>query len=380
MSTAEGADAELRICSQPQTAALAASGVPAGWVREMRARQNGRTVAPAGRVDVYMSSPEGRSLRSKTRLQNNLLSEKDINLQFSDFNFTASSNHSRVTRAEQNSQQKKKGKPKIMDNSLLIHGITRLEEMDGQEEVGERNDLEAKEDQIGDKHIVTLAVRPQSTSKCQEQSLLENTLEIPTVREFKEENETSSNHVEHMSPSRNTESRLKVLAEKRTTSPYFSGRKDDLSPPKRKAFRKWTPPRSPYHLVQETLFHDPWKLLVATIFLNKTSGKMAIPTLWQFFERYPNAEVTRVSDWRPLADLLQPLGLSNLRAKALVRFSDEYLNTSWRYPIELHGIGKYGNDSYRIFCVEEWREVTPNDHKLKDYHTWLWENQERLGI
>lgn len=51
------------------------------------------------------------------------------------------------------------------------------------------------------------------------------------------------------------------------------------------------------------------------------SGKMAIPMLWQFFERYPNAEVTRVSDWRPLADLLQPLGLSNLRAKALVRFS-----------------------------------------------------------
>lgn len=39
------------------------------------------------------------------------------------------------------------------------------------------------------------------------------------------------------------------------------------------------------------------------------------------------------------------------------RLSDEYLSKSWRYPIELHGIGKYGNDSYRIFCVEEWREV-----------------------
>lgn len=46
-----------------------------------------------------------------------------------------------------------------------------------------------------------------------------------------------------------------------------------LSPPRRKAFRKWTPPRSPFNLVQETLFHDPWKLLIATIFLNKTSGK-----------------------------------------------------------------------------------------------------------
>uniref|UniRef100_A0A4W4H6X2 Methyl-CpG-binding domain protein 4 n=1 Tax=Electrophorus electricus TaxID=8005 RepID=A0A4W4H6X2_ELEEL len=165
---------------------------------------------------------------------------------------------------------------------------------------------------------------------------------------------------------------------KRRTSPYFS-RKTDGSPPKRKALRKWTPPRSPFNLVQETLFHDPWKLLVATIFLNKTR-KLAIPLLWRFFERYPSADATRASDWKALADLLQPLGLHVLRAKALIRFSDEYLTKSWRYPIELHGIGKYGNDSYRIFCVGEWKEVIPNDHKLNDYHTWLWENHERLGI
>lgn len=37
--------------------------------------------------------------------------------------------------------------------------------------------------------------------------------------------------------------------------------------------------------------------------------------------------------------------------------ADEYLSKQWKYPIELHGIGKYGNDSYRIFCVNEWKEV-----------------------
>ena len=42
-----------------------------------------------------------------------------------------------------------------------------------------------------------------------------------------------------------------------------------------------------------------------------------------------------------------------------VVFSDEYLTKQWRYPIELHGIGKYGNDSYRIFCVNEWKQVRP---------------------
>lgn len=57
---------------------------------------------------------------------------------------------------------------------------------------------------------------------------------------------------------------------KQVYQPLYSG----LSPPRRKVLRKWTPPRSPFNLIQETLFHDPWKLLVATIFLNKTSGKI----------------------------------------------------------------------------------------------------------
>ncbi|XP_069792996.1 methyl-CpG-binding domain protein 4 isoform X2 [Narcine bancroftii] len=66
----------------------------------------------------------------------------------------------------------------------------------------------------------------------------------------------------------------KRKVERRKTSPYFSRKytKEASSPPRRKAFLKWTPPRSPFKLIQETLFHDPWKLLVATIFLNRTSG------------------------------------------------------------------------------------------------------------
>nr|XP_045371025.1 methyl-CpG-binding domain protein 4 [Camelus bactrianus] len=170
--------------------------------------------------------------------------------------------------------------------------------------------------------------------------------------------------------------------EKRKTSLYFSSKynKEALSPPRRKAFKKWTPPRSPFNLVQETLFHDPWKLLIATIFLNRTSGRMAIPVLWQFLEKYPSAEVARAADWRDVSELLKPLGLYDLRAKTIIKFSDEYLTKQWKYPIELHGIGKYGNDSYRIFCVNEWKQVHPEDHKLNKYHDWLWENHEKLSL
>ncbi|KAI0240494.1 Methyl-CpG-binding domain protein 4 [Lamellibrachia satsuma] len=144
--------------------------------------------------------------------------------------------------------------------------------------------------------------------------------------------------------------------------------------------RKWIPPKSPFNLVQETLFHDPWKLLVATIFLNRTAGKCTIPVLWKFFETWSSAEVTANANWRPIAELLQPLGLNNKRAQTLVRFSVEYLNKEWQYPIELFGIGKYGNDSYRIFCVNEWKQVQPKDHKLNDYHKWLWMNHVELGV
>ncbi|NXW84145.1 MBD4 protein, partial [Alopecoenas beccarii] len=178
------------------------------------------------------------------------------------------------------------------------------------------------------------------------------------------------------------ESVPRTQVDRRKTSPYFSSKnsKEAPSPPRRKALRKWTPPRSPFNLVQETLFHDPWKLLIATIFLNKTSGKMAIPVLWEFFKKYPSPEITRAADWKEMSELLKPLGLYALRAKTIIKFSDEYLSKRWRYPIELHGIGKYGNDSYRIFCVNEWKEVQPQDHKLNVYHTWLRENQESLSL
>ncbi|XP_058534904.1 methyl-CpG-binding domain protein 4 [Ochotona princeps] len=170
--------------------------------------------------------------------------------------------------------------------------------------------------------------------------------------------------------------------ERRKTSLYFSSKYNNaaLSPPRRKAFKKWTPPRSPFNLVQETLFHDPWKLLIATIFLNRTSGRMAIPVLWEFLEKYPSAEAARAADWRDVSELLKPLGLYDLRAKTIIKFSDEYLTKQWKYPIELHGIGKYGNDSYRIFCIGEWKQVHPEDHKLNKYHDWLWENHEKLSL
>jgi len=163
-------------------------------------------------------------------------------------------------------------------------------------------------------------------------------------------------------------------------SKYFKKGDRKLVQPKLRRDEKWVPPYSPFCLVQESLFHDPWKLLVATIFLNKTTGCSAIPCLWKFLNRWPTPEKACKADLDEIAEMLFPIGLNYIRAKTLIRFSDEFLNKTWKYPIELHGIGKYGNDSYRIFCVNEWKQVEPTDHKLNYYHEWMTTNQTKLGL
>ncbi|KAG9270264.1 methyl-CpG-binding domain protein 4 isoform X1, partial [Astyanax mexicanus] len=378
------------------TKRMTTQGLPSGWTRETRQRKRGKT---AGKVDTYIISPEGRRFRSKSQLQNYLQSDEcaDSHLVLEMFDFTSPKHYSEAAQQQESKagrqrslKQKKKPvdspNPEPQDGVVTENGRLKTEkkrrnqtkrhEENGLGEETENRNIKTEDELPSVSSAPALTVQPASESEGENVEELERK-ERDAVKEEQMSNEATG---ESYSPARNTNSGTKLLAEKRRTSPYFTRKSDGLSPPRRKALRKWTPPRSPFNLVQETLFHDPWKLLVATIFLNKTSGKAAIPILWQFLERYPSAEVTRASEWEPIAELLQPLGLNTLRAKALIRFSDEFLTKSWRYPIELHGIGKYGNDSYRIFCLGEWREVTPEDHKLNDYHTWLWKNHQQLGL
>ena len=66
----------------------------------------------------------------------------------------------------------------------------------------------------------------------------------------------------------------------------------------------YKPPKSPYGLVQEQLYDNPWRLLVATIFLNKTSGTLAIPILWKFFELWPDPESTMHADCQEISGIV----------------------------------------------------------------------------
>ncbi|KAA0189397.1 hypothetical protein HAZT_HAZT010770 [Hyalella azteca] len=172
------------------------------------------------------------------------------------------------------------------------------------------------------------------------------------------------------------------VAEPLKNSPYFKTESEALPKLGLKGRSKWVPPRSPFNLIQETLYHDPWKLLVGTIFMNKVSGNEAVGKnlLWEFLERWGSAQAVLKADVTDMAEALRPLGQHQRKAKIIKQFSEEYLRKNWQYPKELHGIGKYGNDSYRIFCINEWKQVRPSDYMLNIYCDWLWENHVTLGI
>ena len=138
----------------------------------------------------------------------------------------------------------------------------------------------------------------------------------------------------------------------------------------------WHPPKSPFNLIQEQLYEDPWRVLVACIFCNLTRRDTAEPLIWKFFKKYPTAEVAAKASTKDLEFFLQPLGLSKRRAKSLKKMSQEYISKQWKEPIELYGIGKYANDAWKIFCTPDWKNVSPKDHALSWYHNWLINNFE----
>lgn len=182
-----------------------------------------------------------------------------------------------------------------------------------------------------------------------------------------------------------------------------------------------------FGLIQEQLAHDPFRLLIATIFLNRTRGGVALPVLFQVFERYPTIQAMADAELSDLVSMIHCLGFQNQRAKKCVMLAQTWLSAppvndkryrKLHYPRKLDGrdigrdecvdnddprvaweiahlpgVGAYSLDSWRIFCrdklrdlatdwkgtgataadfVPEWKTVLPQDKELRAYLTWMW--------
>lgn len=148
---------------------------------------------------------------------------------------------------------------------------------------------------------------------------------------------------------------------------------DAAGPPQdwRRRVPEWTPPQSPYGLLQEQLYREPWKVLVACVLLNLTTATAVRRVIWGLFEEWPDPEAASRADPRALAERIRPLGLHRKRAGDLIRMSREFVGTPWVSPRQLHGVGQYASDAYAIFVEGRWREVQPRDKELRKYHAWL---------
>jgi len=131
----------------------------------------------------------------------------------------------------------------------------------------------------------------------------------------------------------------------------------------------WIPPK--FGLIQEKYWPDGWKILVCCLCLNLTKRAQMEPVVEEMFRRWPTPQALAAATDADLEDLIRPLGMQRKRTQTLKRMSAEYAAGGWKQAKELHGIGKYGDDAYRIFILGDWRAVQPNDHALNDYHEHL---------
>ena len=185
-----------------------------------------------------------------------------------------------------------------------------------------------------------------------------------------------------------------------------------------------------FGLVQERLSHDPFRLLIAVIFLNKTRGSVALPVFYELMDRYPTPADLAAANQEDVVAIIQHLGLQNQRAKKCINLAKAWLERppekGKRYRVlhypkkddgkdvgpseivgeedervaweigQLPGIGGYAIDSWRIFCRDElrglpaglpkeltpeataeelqkeWTRVLAGDKELRAYLRWRW--------
>lgn len=118
-------------------------------------------------------------------------------------------------------------------------------------------------------------------------------------------------------------------------------------------------------MVQQQV-RSKWQHMVGVICLNQTYRKQVKVVLPKLFKRYPNAKAFLRGRLKTQENMLKPLGMWSVRAKRLRKMSKEFLTWNGVEASDLHGIGKYGSDSYKIFYKNQIPDDV-QDKELKKY-------------
>ncbi len=118
-------------------------------------------------------------------------------------------------------------------------------------------------------------------------------------------------------------------------------------------------------MVQQQV-ESKWQHMVGVICLNLTHRKQVKELLPKLLKRYPNPKSYLKGRLKTQQEMLKPLGMHEVRSKRLRKMSEDFLTWNGEEASDLHGIGKYGSDSYKIFYKNEIPEDV-QDKELKKY-------------
>jgi len=109
-----------------------------------------------------------------------------------------------------------------------------------------------------------------------------------------------------------------------------------------------------------------WQHMVGVICLNQTNRKQVKRVLPALLHLCPTPVHYLNSLPKTIKEIIQPLGMVNVREKRLRQMSKDYLTWDGNDATMLYGIGKYGSDSYEIFFKNNY-SVRPTDGELQRY-------------
>ena len=112
---------------------------------------------------------------------------------------------------------------------------------------------------------------------------------------------------------------------------------------------------------------NKWQHMVGVICLNLTNRKQVKRVLPEFFSQWSTPEEFLEADFDTVKKLVNPLGMGEVRTKRLFRMSQDFLTWDQNNAKDLHGIGKYGSDSYEIF----YKNNIPNNVQDKELLRYL---------
>ncbi|CAL5370365.1 unnamed protein product [Camellia sinensis] len=139
----------------------------------------------------------------------------------------------------------------------------------------------------------------------------------------------------------------------------------------------WKPPRSPFSLLQEDHAHDPWRVLVICMLLNRTTGVQGRASYIRAIQFVSKCEDCfggchrgdRKGDTNSGFAKEEGSDASSLLSGIFGRMLDSCDSAAWRW---------YAADAYAIFCTGKWDRVRPTDRMLNKYWSFLCSNRATM--